>query len=262
MVKHIFCLTFAVIIGVACNKPYIESFPSTSKSCEQILEETDPLLLLAQQLAYHDIANGVDTAYQNEVLLPPQKQQKIYTDLLAIKKLANAEADTVFNLCQIPLYYDDTLMRHLTVKVKQSPCTSTTFSIWTGVSKKCPLGDEIIFKYNIQTYNYTKEFEPGSTTDFFYTVNLVACKPLNMVGLLKKLKADSLVKSAINHPSYKKPPLVVSMQKTQTHTDYQFGYGWGTCQQGCAYWRYWTFRVDKNNKAIFLHSQGDNSPQF
>lgn len=229
-------------------------------NCDEVVKNTDSLLLLAMQLTYDAaLADTTHPAHKN-VLFPTPQLDSLFNQLKAIQGLKSPESDTVFKLFKIQGYYTDSLLRTFSMHIIRNKCNEKL--AYYSNAQPCSAIDSMLLLYNINTIKSKLEPHPSKPGEQQYHFTFRACKPINTAALMNKIKQTVLADNVFPYFSFQNSPFKINIKKQPAHTEYEFGYGWGNCSWGCNYWRYWVFRVDKNNNATFVNSFGDDGPVF
>lgn len=258
--NKIAALFWCVLLFVsACNKKpdYAPNYWAFT-NCDEVVKNTDSLLLLAMQLTYDGALADTNHPAHENVLFPTLQLDSLYFQLKAIQGLKSPESDTLFKLCKIQRYYTDSLLRTFSMHIIRNKCNEK-LSYYSN-AQPCSAIDSMLLLYNINTTKAKLAPHPSIPNQQQYNLTFRACKPLNMAALIHKIKQTGLADDVFPYFTIKNSPFKINIKKLPTHTELEFGYGWGNCTWACNYWRYWVFRVDAANKVTFVNSYGDDGP--
>lgn len=204
----------------------------------------------ADQMALRRIKENKFPA-KDSINIPFYHSDSFLRVLLAIHNLKTAEADTVVRILKLhpfpryglkdySMFADSTAAWMLKLRNKITPCGQSTI-------------DALISTYNLK-YSYSASgFKASHIVNFSSEKNLNISK---MGEIISHLPGVNMVFNG----GYAGGGFDISSKWYDDHIELLYQYGWGDCQSGCIYSRFWKFNIYPDCSVEFIGSYGDKLP--
>ncbi len=204
----------------------------------------------ADQMALRRIKENKFPA-KDSINIPFYHSDSFLRVLFAVYNLKTAEADTVARILKIHafpkydlkacmVFADSTAAWMLKLRNKITPCGQSTV-------------DALISTYSLKYSYSTSGFKASHIVNFRSEKNLHMSK---MAEIISRLPNVYMVYDG----GYVGGGFDISSKWYDDHIELLYQYGWGDCQAGCIYSRFWKFNIYPDCSVEFIRSYGDKLP--
>lgn len=192
--------------------------------------------------------------YKDSAVIPKTFRDTALNALIAVYNATTLQArDTVVEYLSIQTSYIP-LVSFVLIKAQSSETWMQKLK-----AKKIPTGnaslDKILSKYNLKFYNY-KEYPFLGSDNVTFSSDIGH----NMQAIAKELEAVSGVEISEPVANIVGDEYDIKDSVYSDHVTLLYRYGWGDCQSGCIYNRYWKFNVYYNCSVEYVGSYGPTLP--